>query len=44
MIRVKAVEVDEVLPVVGDHGALVCSCVAEHLLIGDGIVGLACVA
>jgi hypothetical protein len=43
VIRVEAVKVDEVLAVVGDHGALVCRCVAEHFLIGNGVVGFACI-
>ena len=43
VIRMEAVNVDKVLAVVGDHGALVCTCVAEDFLIGNGFVGFTCV-
>ena len=43
VIRVEAVKMDKVLAVVGDHSAFVCSCLAEHFVIGNGVVGFACV-
>lgn len=42
--RILAVQADEVLTVVGDDGALVFDGEAQHLFIGDRLIGLARVA